>query len=52
LQELATLFDEGKLKVVLDPSSSSKFTLEAVKCGFHVMAKRKAHGKVVIELSG
>lgn len=50
LKELGQLVDDGKIRVILDPVSSSKLTAEAVKRGFHLMAKRKAHGKVVIEI--
>mmetsp|Transcript_19933 Transcript_19933/g.37518 ORF Transcript_19933/g.37518 Transcript_19933/m.37518 type:complete len:305 (-) Transcript_19933:80-994(-) len=52
LAELARMLDRSEIKVVLDPASSSKFTVEAIKRGFHVMDKRRAHGKVVIEVNG
>ena len=50
LAEIVTLFNEGKLKAVIDPSLPSEFLPEAVKIGFHVMEKRNVHGKVVIEV--
>ena len=49
--ELVDLVDAKKLKVVVDPASSTKFTIDAVKDAFKVMDQRRAHGKVVIKIS-
>jgi len=50
LAELSRMVDSGKLKIILDPATSTQLSLEGVKHGFHVMEKRHAHGKVVIKI--
>ena len=49
--ELVELVETKRLKIVLDPASSSDFTIDAVKNAFKVMEGRRAHGKVVIHIS-
>ena len=49
-EKVANMVDEGKLRVIIDPSSCSMFDLNAVKNAFRVMNNRAAHGKIVIEV--
>lgn len=50
LQELQSLVEEGKLKVVLDPISPVAFETEQIKSAFRLMESRHAHGKVVVQI--
>ena len=48
--ELIDLVQEGKLRIVIDDSSSTLTDLNAVKRAFHTMERRAAHGKVVVRI--
>lgn len=49
--EIVSLFEDGSLKVVLDPISPLPFTEDGVKRGFILMQERHAHGKVVVQIA-
>lgn len=48
--ELTKLVAEERLKPVITPSSPFPFTIKGVKEAFHLLASRRAHGKVVIKM--
>ena len=52
LQSLATMIEEGKVKVVLDPSSPYHMTEESVKELFAKQESHRAKGKLVLSLEG
>lgn len=50
LSNVLQLVEEGRFKVVLDPSSPFPFTADGVKRAFHLLASRGGHGKIVVNM--
>lgn len=51
LKEVLKLMDEGKLKILIDPSSPLPFTKEGVQEAFRIQGNGHAHGKVFVKVS-
>jgi len=51
LKEVLKLMEDGKLKILLDPSSPLPFTKEGVQEAFRTQGSGHAHGKVLIKIS-
>ena len=51
LTELFKLVVEGRIKAVLDPNSPFPFNEEGAKAAYKLQASRRAHGKIVIQIS-
>jgi len=51
VKEVLKLIEDGKLKILLDPSSPLPFTKEGVQEAFRIQGSGHAHGKVLVKIS-
>lgn len=51
LKEVLKLVDQGELKVVLHEGKTFPFTEKGAKDAFNLMISRRAHGKVVVQIT-
>ncbi|KAA8497768.1 NADPH-dependent alkenal/one oxidoreductase, chloroplastic [Porphyridium purpureum] len=50
LRDVLDLVVDGKLKAIVDPHCPLPFTTEGVRTAFKLLAERKAHGKLVVQI--